>query len=82
MLSLLAQSLQHLVLRCFCTLCSGASLAQGGGQVADLAGENASQPSWFPYVEIKTSPCALVKEEEPQDPKSFDLCCHISSSAD
>lgn len=37
-------------------------------------------PLWFPYVEIKVSSPALVEEKEPQTPKVFDLCCHISSS--
>lgn len=37
-------------------------------------------PLRFPYVEIEASSPALVKEKEPQTLRSFDLCCHISSS--
>lgn len=37
-------------------------------------------PLQFPYVEIKASSPVLVEEKEPQTPKSFDLCCHVSSS--
>lgn len=37
-------------------------------------------PLRFPYVEIKAPPQAVVEEEEPQDSRSFDLCCHVSSS--
>lgn len=75
--AVLPRSRKHLALQS--RMCgSGRSRAEGEGQVVDL--NKHPNPLQFPYVEIEVSSPALVEEKEAQTPKSFDLCCHISSS--